>query len=202
MRHLKAGRKLGRTSAHRKALFSNLVTALVTHGKIETTEAKAKELRSIADRTINWGVGVSDLVKRGPKKLSDIERARVVHAMRMARRVIKDEEALSRLFSEVGPAMAGRPGGYTRVLKTRYRIGDAAPMAIVQLTGSAGGGSGQAAAEAPAAPARGKKKAAKAEAQTEREPKKARKGEKPERSEKSEAAAKAKKGRGKKSDDE
>ena len=70
MRHLKAGRKLGRTSAHRKAMYSNMVAALVTYGKIETTEAKAKELRSIADRTINWGVGVNDLLGKDRKKLS------------------------------------------------------------------------------------------------------------------------------------
>ena len=133
MRHLKAGRKLGRTSSHRRAMYSNMVAALVEHGKIETTEAKAKELRTIADKTIHWGVGVVELVQRGTKKLNDIERARVVHAKRMARRVLKDEEALDKLFADVAPALTGHPGGYTRVLKTRYRIGDAAPMALVAL---------------------------------------------------------------------
>ena len=175
MRHLKAGRKLGRTSAHRKAMYSNMVAALVTHGKIETTEAKAKELRSIADRTISWGVGVNDLLSKDRKKQTDIERARIVHAKRMARRVLKDEAALERLFSEVAPAMAGRPGGFTRVLKTRFRVGDAARMALVALV--AGGEAGEAVeAPAPKAPARGKK-AAKAEA----EPKKAKKTEKAEK---------------------
>jgi large subunit ribosomal protein L17 len=157
MRHLKAGRKLGRTSAHRKAMYSNMVAALVTYGKIETTEAKAKELRSIADRTITWAVGVNDLTQKDRKKLSDIERARVVHAKRMARRVLKDEAALDRLFAEVGPALAGRPGGFTRVLKTRFRVGDAAPMALVALV--AGGEAGEAAPAPAPAPKAGKKKA-------------------------------------------
>jgi large subunit ribosomal protein L17 len=140
MRHLKAGRKLGRTSSHRRAMYSNMVAALVEHGKIETTEAKAKELRTIADRTIHWGVGVSELVQRGTKKLNDIERARVVHAKRMARRVLKDEAALDKLFAELAPKLTGHPGGYTRVLKTRTRIGDAAPMALVALVAQDDGG--------------------------------------------------------------
>jgi large subunit ribosomal protein L17 len=184
MRHLKAGRKLGRTSAHRKAMYSNMVAALVTYGKIETTEAKAKELRSIADRTISWGVGVNDLTRKDRKKLSDIERARIVHAKRMARRVLKDEAALERLFAEVAPAMAGRPGGYTRLLKTRNRVGDAAPMALVALV--AGGEAG----EAPAAPAPAPK-ASKKKAEVEPKAKKAEKAEKP-----------AKKKKSKKSDDD
>jgi large subunit ribosomal protein L17 len=184
MRHLKAGRKLGRKSAHRKAMYSNMVAALVTYGKIETTEAKAKELRSIADRTITWGVGVNDLMRKDRKKLSDIERARIVHAKRMARRVLKDEAALERLFAEVAPAMAGRPGGYTRLLKTRNRVGDAAPMALVALV--AGGEPG----EAPAAPAPAPK-ASKKKAEAEPKAKKAEKAEKP-----------AKKKKSKKSDDD
>src|SRR5690349_7175379 len=162
MRHMKAGRKLGRKSSHRKAMYSNMVAALVTHGRIETTEAKAKELRSIADKTIHWGVGVSALVAKRTRKLSDIERARVVHAKRMARRVLKDEAALERLFADVAPQMVGRPGGYTRVLKTRFRIGDAAPMALVQLSGGAGQ-QGDAPAPEPEAPKAKKAKAEKAD---------------------------------------
>jgi large subunit ribosomal protein L17 len=110
-----------------------LVAALVTHGRIETTEAKAKELRRWADRTISWGVAVSELVGKGASALSDDERSRIVHAKRMARRVLKDTEALDKLFAEVAPKCAGRQGGYTRVLKTRHRHGDAAPMAFVEL---------------------------------------------------------------------
>jgi large subunit ribosomal protein L17 len=166
-------------------MYSNMVASLVTHGQIETTEAKAKELRSIADRTIHWGVGVSDLVKRGAKKLSDVERARVVHAKRMARRVLKNEEALDRLFAEVAPELTGHPGGYTRVLKTRNRIGDAAPMALVALVSDAGKPAPAPREEAPAA--KGKKKASSSEGQA-----KAAKGEKPAKSDKSEKKGKAK----------
>jgi len=136
MRHRKAGRKLSRSSSHRKAMYSNMVASLVTHGRIETTEAKAKELRRVADRTINWGVKVADLLAADPKSLSADDRARLVHARRMAQRVLKDRDALAKLFGEIAPQYAGRAGGYTRILKTRDRHGDAAPMAFVELTGS------------------------------------------------------------------
>lgn len=137
MRHRKHGRKLSRSSSHRKAMFSNMVAALVNHGRIETTEAKAKELRRIADRTINWGVKVSELLEKDVKKLSQDERAKLVHARRMAGRVLKDEDALSKLFDEVAPQYKDRNGGYTRILKTRNRRGDAAPMAFIELVGEA-----------------------------------------------------------------
>jgi len=176
MRHLKAGRKLGRTSSHRRAMYSNMVAALVTHGQIETTEAKAKELRSIADRTIHWGVGVSELVKRGPKKLSDIERAQVVHAKRMARRVLKNEDALEKLFAEVAPEMTGHPGGYTRVLKTRFRVGDAAPMALVALVN--GAGKAESSPRVESAPAKGSKASKKSEAKAEKSEKAEKKSKK------------------------
>src|SRR5262245_48732244 len=132
MRHQKSGRKLSRTSSHRKALWANMVTSLVTHGRIETTEAKAKELRRYADSTIGWGVSVHALVAKGDKMSTD-ERTQVVHAKRMARKMIKTRIALQRLFVELGPHFAERPGGYTRVLKTRIRKGDAARMALVEL---------------------------------------------------------------------
>ena len=133
MRHRKSGRKLGRNSSHRKAMWSNMVASLVTHGRIETTEAKAKELRGIAERTINWGVSVHELLAKDAEKLSQDEKAKLVHARRMAKRVLKDKGALSKLFDEVAPRYVGRPGGYTRVLKTRFRTGDAAPMAFIEL---------------------------------------------------------------------
>lgn len=134
MRHRKSGRKLGRKSSHRAALFNNLVTSLLTYGRIETTEAKAKELRSYADATITWGISVSALVAKGDKATAD-ERAKVVHARRMARQTVTTRTALDRLFSEIGPHFASRKGGYTRLLKTRTRKGDAAPMAFVELVG-------------------------------------------------------------------
>jgi large subunit ribosomal protein L17 len=134
MRHRNSGRKLGRNASHRAALFNNLVTSLLTYGRIETTEAKAKELRSYADSTISWGISVHALVAKGDAATKD-ERAQIVHARRMARKTVMTPSALERLFSEIGPHFASRKGGYTRVLKTRVRKGDAAPMAFIELVG-------------------------------------------------------------------
>ena len=136
MRHRNSGRKLGRNASHRDALFNNLVTSLLTYGRIETTEAKAKDLRRFADETISWGISVHALVAKGDSA-SPAERAQVVHARRMARQTVKTREALERLFREIGPHFATRKGGYTRLLKTRTRKGDAAPMAFVELVGLA-----------------------------------------------------------------
>ena len=134
MRHRNSGRKLGRNASHRAALFNNLVTLLLTYGRIETTEAKAKDLRSYADSTISWGISVHTLVAKGAQATKD-ERAQIVHARRMARKTVMTPSALERLFSEIGPHFASRKGGYTRILKTRIRKGDAAPMAFVELVG-------------------------------------------------------------------
>ena len=134
MRHRNSGRKLGRNASHRAALFNNLVTSLFTYGRIETTEAKAKELRGVADATISWGISVHGLIAKGDKA-TKAERAQIVHARRMARRTVKTSDALTRLFTEIGPHFASRKGGYTRLLKTRVRKGDAAPMAFVELVG-------------------------------------------------------------------
>ena len=136
MRHRNSGRKLGRSSSHRKALWANMVTSLVTYGRIETTEAKAKELRRFADDTISWGVSVHSLVAKGDK-MSAADKVKVLHARRQARKMIKTRGALQRLFTEIGPHFAKRAGGYTRILKTRTRKGDAAPMAFVELVGLA-----------------------------------------------------------------
>ena len=116
-------RKLGRTADHRKALLRNMATSLILNGKIETTEMKAKELRSVVDELIT-------LAKRGD-----------LHARRQAaayvRNVVADEKTgetvLKKLFDEIGPKYADRNGGYTRVLKTGFRRGDSAPMAIIEL---------------------------------------------------------------------
>src|SRR5436190_9403373 len=117
MRHQKHGRTLGRKSAHRKALWSNMVCSLITHERVKTTDAKAKELRRIAERAINWSASLGDVLTKDREKLDAEDRARLVHAMRMARRVVKQPSALEKLFSEVGPRFIGRPGGFTRVLK-------------------------------------------------------------------------------------
>ena len=134
MRHRKKDKKLGRNSSHRGALFNNLVTSLLTYGRIETTEAKAKMLRGFADATITWGTSVSALIAKGDKA-TPAEKAKILHARRMARQTVKTPDALQRLFAEIGPHFASRKGGYTRVLKTRVRKGDAAPMAFVELVG-------------------------------------------------------------------
>jgi large subunit ribosomal protein L17 len=134
MRHRNSGRKLGRNASHRAALFNNLVTSLITYGRIETTEAKAKELRRFADAAIWWGASVAPLLAKGDKA-TPADRAKLVHARRMARQTVMTREALDKLFAEVGPHFATRKGGYTRMLKTRVRKGDAAPMALVELIG-------------------------------------------------------------------
>lgn len=134
MRHRNSGKRLGRNASHRGALFNNLVTSLLTYGRIETTEAKAKELRRFADSTIAWGVSVHELLAKGDK-MSPVERAKVLHAKRMARKTVTTKDAMERLFTEIGPALSARPGGYTRVLKSRIRKGDAAPMALVEVVG-------------------------------------------------------------------
>ena len=133
MRHRKQGRKLGRNSTHRKAMFSNMITSLIEHERIETTQAKAKELKRLADKTIAWGMKVVDVTDQDADKRSAEDRARVVHAMRMARRTVRDVDVLRKLFHDLAPRMRGREGGYTRILKTRIRTGDAAPMAFVEL---------------------------------------------------------------------
>ncbi len=141
MRHRNSGRRLGRNSSHRSAMFNNMVTSLLTYGRIETTEAKAKELRKFAESTITWSTSVSALVSKGDSA-SPEERAKVLHARRMARLTVMTKGALERLFSEIGPHFAARKvegkkaeGGYTRILKTRVRKGDAAPMAFIELVG-------------------------------------------------------------------
>ena len=115
MNHRKTGRKLGRTSAHRKALFRNMVTSLFEHEQIRTTDAKAKELRGVAERMITLG-------KRG-----------TLHARRQALRTIRSKEVTSKVFDELADRYRERPGGYTRVIKLGQRAGDAAPMAIIEL---------------------------------------------------------------------
>src|SRR6266568_3731513 len=110
MRHRKSGRKLGRNASHRAALFNNLVTSLLTYGRIETTEAKAKELRGFAESTIGWGISVHALVAKGDQATKE-ERAKIVHARRMARRTVKTPQALDRLFREIAPHFASRKGG-------------------------------------------------------------------------------------------
>src|SRR3954452_8898286 len=133
MRHRKAGVHLSRTSAHRKALFSNLVAALLTNERIRTTDAKAKETRRLAERTITWARRVGDVLTKKVDRRTTEESARVVHAVRMARRVVRDRGAVLKLFDEIAPRFEGRRGGYTRIVKLGQRPGDAAPMSLLEL---------------------------------------------------------------------
>ncbi len=116
MRHLKAGRKLNRDPKHRRALLRNLVTSLLERDRVRTTDAKAKELRRLADRMVTLG-------KKG-----------TLDARRRAMQLVRKRSAVRRLFSEIAPRFGDRAGGYTRVLKVGIRSGDAAPMSIVEFT--------------------------------------------------------------------
>jgi large subunit ribosomal protein L17 len=158
MRHQRAGVHLSRTSAHRKALFANLVAALFTNERIKTTDAKAKETRRLAERTITWARRLGDVLTKKPDKRTPEESARVVHAVRMARRMVRDRTAVLKLFDEIGPRYLSRPGGYTRIVKIGQRAGDAAPMSLLELIPEDGGPSKK--EEAPAATKGGEKKAA------------------------------------------
>jgi large subunit ribosomal protein L17 len=163
MRHRLAGVRLSRTSAHRKALFSNLIAALFYNERIRTTDAKAKETRRLAERTITWARRVGDVLGKKPERRSLDESARVVHAVRMARRVVRDRGAVLKLFDELAPRFLGRQGGYTRIIKLPQRPGDAAPMSMLELLPEDGG--------APKAPEKDEKgKGAKAEAKGEKAP--------------------------------
>jgi large subunit ribosomal protein L17 len=115
VRHRKRGRQLGRNTKHRLALFRNLATSLMEHERIETTEAKAKELRGITDRLITLG-------KQG-----------TLHARRGALRVLRTKETVSKLFDDIAKRFPNRHGGYTRIIKTRQRPGDAAKLVAIEL---------------------------------------------------------------------
>lgn len=115
MRHNKSGKRLGRNSSHRSAMLRNMVTSLIQHEKITTTDSRAKELRKLADRMITLG-------KRGD-----------LHARRQALQVIQDRDVVAKLFEMVGPRYKDRPGGYTRIIKLGSRLGDNAPLSQIEL---------------------------------------------------------------------
>jgi large subunit ribosomal protein L17 len=115
MRHRKKRRKLGRTSAHREALMANLATALIDNGQITTTLAKAKVLRPVVEKLITLG------------KKQDLS------ARRQAATVLRDKDAVKKLFSEIGPKFDSRNGGYTRIMHLGERRGDGAPMAVIEF---------------------------------------------------------------------
>ena len=115
MRHKIAGKKLGRATGHRKALYRNLVTSLLKHGKVVTTEAKAKEVRSQAEKMITLGKDSG------------------LHAYRQALSYITDKSVTEKIFAELGPRYKERPGGYTRIVKLEPRLGDGARMVQLEL---------------------------------------------------------------------
>ena len=115
MRHRRAGKKLGRDSAHRKALYSNLAGALIEHGRIKTTAAKAKAVKPFAEQMITLG-------KRGD-----------LHARRLALAELRSQDVVHQLFADVAPRFADRPGGYTRIVKLGPRNGDAADMVYLEF---------------------------------------------------------------------
>jgi len=115
MRHQRSGKKLGRSPAHRKALYLNLAGALIEHGRISTTEAKAKAVKPFAEKMITLG-------KRGD-----------LHARRQALAALRSNDVVHRLFADVAPRFAERPGGYTRIVRLGQRQGDAAEMVYLEL---------------------------------------------------------------------
>ena len=115
MRHKKKGRKFGREADHRKAMLNNLTISLLTHGRIETTVAKAKEMRGLTERVLTYA-------KKG-----------TLHHKRLAFSVLHNHQLVKRVFDEIAPKYINRAGGYTRIIKTRFRRGDCAPMAIIEL---------------------------------------------------------------------
>ena len=116
MRHLKSGRKLNRSSSHRHAMWRNMVTSLLQHEHLQTTDAKAKELRRFTDRMITLG-------KRG-----------TLHARRQALAFVRSRNVVAKLFDDIAPRFRERPGGYTRITKLGSRQGDAAPLSLIELT--------------------------------------------------------------------
>ncbi len=116
MRHNVSGKKFGKSSSHRKAMFRNMAKSLLTHERITTTEVKAKELRKFADRLVTWALQ-NDL-----------------HSRRLAYRVLESHTLVKKLFDEIGPRFSGMGGGYTRIVKLALpRRGDCAPMAVIEL---------------------------------------------------------------------
>jgi len=132
MRHRRAGKKLGRDSAHRKALYSNLAGALIEHGRIKTTAAKAKAVKPFAEQMITLG-------KRGD-----------LHARRLALAELRSQDVVHQLFADVAPRFADRPGGYTRIVKLGPRYGDAAEMVYLELVDFQPAGTAPAASAASA----------------------------------------------------
>ena len=142
MRHQKKGRKLGRNASHRRAMFRNMAAALLVHERIQTTEAKAKELRGIVERIITKAAKAGESVGESLDSLSAEERAKQVHLRRVVGKFLpryygdgqgQDVDLMHKLFFVYGPRFKERPGGYTRVTKLGNRRGDNAPIAYIEI---------------------------------------------------------------------
>lgn len=132
MRHCKTGRKFGRTSSHRKAMFRNMSASLLKHELIKTTLPKAKELRGFVEPLITLAKREVELRKTLDTASQEFK-DKSVALRRQAFNYLRNNLAVKKLFEEVGPRYEARPGGYTRVLKCGYRFGDKAPMAYIEL---------------------------------------------------------------------
>jgi large subunit ribosomal protein L17 len=145
MRHLNAGRKFGRNTSHRRAMFKNLAANLFTHERIETTEAKAKELRRVAERLISKAKRLGEVGYTPNAELSPIDRGRRLAAQRIVARDLprfgvalengkeKKIDIVEKVFIDLAKRFAARPGGYTRIIKLGNRRGDNAPMVYIEL---------------------------------------------------------------------
>lgn len=130
MPHQSHIKKLGRASGGRRALLKGLTRSLILHGRIQTTEARAKALRPVAERFISWGCRAARAMDEGD---TPENRARAVHCRRMAFAFVQDNAVITKVFEELAQRYKERPGGYTRIMKVGYRPGDAAPVSLIEL---------------------------------------------------------------------
>jgi large subunit ribosomal protein L17 len=178
MRHKNAGRKFDRNTSSRRAMLRNLTANLVLHERIETTDAKAKELRRVAERLLSKAIRLGELAYSGNEKLSASDQARRLHAKRLVRAYIprfgvriekggvaKKVDLVEKVFLDLAKRFQGRPGGYTRIIKFGPRRGDNAPMSLIEFVGDAPEPKKPAAGEAK--PGKSKTKKATAAASTE-----------------------------------
>ncbi len=149
MRHGNSGRKFGRNTSHRRAMFRNLAANLVLHERIETTDAKAKELRRVAERLITRAMRLGEVAYTTQDKLSDADKARRLHAQRLVAAYLprfgtrvekggetKKVDLVEKVFVELAKRFKGREGGYTRIIKFGPRRGDNAPISLIEFVGA------------------------------------------------------------------
>jgi len=172
VRHRNLRTKVRGNSAHNHAMYANMLLGLVEHGRIETTQFRARVLRSMAEKMVTRATRLGELLLKDPSKLEAADKARLMHAKRVSRRVLRQESAVVRLYEEIAPRYLGRPGGYTRTYKLGFRKGDGASVCILEFVQAEMPEREGKKTEAPAAPEKkgrlasllgGKKKAEKGE---------------------------------------